>query len=348
MRSSFAFALVMMAAACGKDSGSGGGGGGGGGGGADANLGTPAFSTQSSDITLQPGQELTYCWWFHTSNTTDVVVNKWVSHMTNGHHLILFLGGNEHADGLDMTNSCGLGTSGVSANQPIWEYASQVLDQEEDLPSDDGTGKPLGQKVAANTEAAIQMHYINSSDSAETAHDELEAYALPSGTNFTETDAYITYNNDISIPPNSMNTVVTASCNLPAGVKFWTLSTHSHKQSIETQIQDGSSMVLDSTDWEHPTVQNWMTPSTFYTFQNSQLTWSCKYNNDAPPPYEDSTPPGTSNADQTIMAGPSAATNEMCMAVGYFFPATGPYFGLNYKQQGGGGDSCIAGPLSQL
>ncbi|HTR50825.1 MAG TPA: hypothetical protein VMJ10_08975 [Kofleriaceae bacterium] len=331
---------MMMAAACGKDSGTGAGGGGGGGG-PDANdLGTPAFMTQSPDIMLAPGQELTYCWWFHTSNTSDVVINKWVSHMTNGHHLILFTGGNEHADGLDTTNSCGLGTSGVSQNQPIWVYASQQADQEEDLPPDDGSGKPLGQKIAANTEAAIQMHYLNSGDNTVVAHDELEAYALPSGADFTETDAYITYNNAISIPPNSMNTLITASCNLPTGVKFWTLSTHSHKQSVETKIYDGSGMILDSADWEHPTIMNWTTPSTFYSFTNSQLTWSCNYDNDAPPPYEDSTPPGTSNADRTITAGPSAATNEMCMAVGYFFPATGPFFGLNTAQ-----GSCFSGQL---
>jgi len=337
MRSTLAFALVMMAAACGKSTGSGGGGGGGGGG-PDANdLGAPAFSVQSSDITLQPGQEETYCWYFHTSNTSDVVINKWVSNDTPGsHHMILFTGGAEHADGLDTTNSCGLGTSGGVSNPPIWVYATQQETQEEDLPSDDGTGKPLGQKIAANTEAALQMHYLNSGDSTLVAHVHLDAYALPAGTDYTETDAYITYNNDISVPPNSMNTLVTASCALPSNVKFWEMTTHSHKQSVETKVFDGTGMLVDSTDWQHPTAMQWMTPQTFYTFTSSSLTWSCNYDNDAPPPYE---PDGTSNADTTVVAGPSAATNEMCMAIGYFFPATGPFFGLNIKEAGG--DTCL-------
>ena len=32
---------------------------------------------------------------------------------------------------------------------------------------------------------------------------------------------------------------------------------------------------------------------------------------------------------ETVQTGDSAETDEMCMAVGYFFPATGPIFCLN-------------------
>jgi hypothetical protein len=45
------------------------------------------------------------------------------------------------------------------------------------------------------------------------------------------------------------------------------------------------------------------------------LTWTCTYDNTG------------SNKGMTVVAGPSALTNEMCMATGYFFPATGPKFG---------------------
>src|SRR5438132_2795912 len=101
-------ALVVFVAACGS-SGTGGGGGGGGGGGPDAAdpNGTPVFDITSTDIMLQPGQEVTYCYFFHTPNTAAVAVNKWVADMTPGsHHMIFFTGGAAHADGLDMTGSC--------------------------------------------------------------------------------------------------------------------------------------------------------------------------------------------------------------------------------------------------
>jgi hypothetical protein len=310
--------LLLAAAACGKDANQRGRTAAG----PDAPSGELAFQVTSSDVMLSPGQEVTYCWYFHTPNTSTALVNKWVSNMLPGsHHLILFLGGAPHADGLDTTNSCGFsGANGTSL--PVWEYASQQLQQTEVMPSDDGTGKPVAQPIPANTEAAIQMHYINETDTALTAHVELEAYQLPANTPYTETEAYVTYNQDLSIPPGAVGLTATAKCPVPSGVKFWSMSSHSHKQSVMTQVMDGSSMVFQGTNWSDPGAMLWNAP--FYTF-NGSLSWSCTYNNNAPPPYE---PQGPSNANATIEAGPSAATNEMCMAVGYYFPATGATFGL--------------------
>jgi hypothetical protein len=91
------------------------------------------------------------------------------------------------------------------------------------------------------------------------------------------------------------------------------MSTHSHKQSVATSVLDGSNMIFSSTDWQHPGAQNWNAPS-FYTFTATNLTWSCTYDNTG------------SNAGNTVVAGPSAQTNEMCMATGYYFPATAPKF----------------------
>jgi len=60
----------------------------------------------------------------------------------------------------------------------------------------------------------------------------------------------------------------------------------------------------------------WMA-SPFYTFSTNQLTYECTYNNTGP------------NAATTVVDGPSAVTNEMCMATGYYFPATKPLLCLN-------------------
>jgi hypothetical protein len=66
-------------------------------------------------------------------------------------------------------------------------------------------------------------------------------------------------------------------------------------------------------DWEHPGTTTWSAPS-FYQFSTNTLTSDCTYdNNNADDP----------NHLKTITSGQSAVTNEMCMATGYFFPATG-------------------------
>jgi hypothetical protein len=310
MRSSLG--LILFLAACGS-SGGGGGGGGGGPDAADPN-GTPAISVTTPDIMLTAGQEVTYCYYFHTNNTSTVAINKWSSTMSPGsHHIIVFTGGPNHADGLDMTNSCGFGGT-TGTNQPAWTYSAQTPENELDLPADDGTGKPLAQPIAANTQGAIQMHYINNTDNTITAHDTLHGYALPDGAAFTQTAPYITYNNSISIGPNATGVVASATCSVPTE-KFWLMGTHAHKQEIKADVLDGSSLVLETTSWEHPETKLW-NASPFYTFTGGKLTWSCTYDNTG------------DNKNSTVVAGQSAATNEMCMASGYFFPATAAKFCL--------------------
>jgi hypothetical protein len=78
MRSSFVFALMSLTA-CTSDSGS--------------DLQTdPVFTITSSPLQLEPGQEVTKCFYFTMPNTETVSIAKWVSDMTPGsHHMIMFL-----------------------------------------------------------------------------------------------------------------------------------------------------------------------------------------------------------------------------------------------------------------
>ncbi|HEX4416930.1 MAG TPA: hypothetical protein VH165_03480 [Kofleriaceae bacterium] len=266
------------------------------------------FQVRTPDIQLAPGQEITYCYYFHTPNTAQTVVQSWQSSMTPGsHHMILYFTSTaEQPDGtLDPSGNCG----GANLNNiAVWTYLAQTPEARSDMPADDGTGKPVGMPVAANQPAAMQLHYLNASDSPLTVHATLNANGYPPGTTYTEAGAYVTYNTKIDIPPGP-GTTSTASgkCPVPAGSKFFSMSTHSHKQSVGTQVMDGTAMVQTSTDWEHPTVTTWPT-SPFYTFASGALSYTCNYLN------------LTTNE---IVAGPSAQTNEMCMAIGYFFPATG-------------------------
>jgi hypothetical protein len=268
------------------------------------------FTVKSSDIVLQPGDEVTKCFYFHTPNTAPVNVKKWSSHMTSGsHHMIMFFGSaSQPADGTINTD-CGLGGAISLSNIPVWIYGTQIEDQVLSLPSDDGTGKPLAQVVPANQPAYFQMHYLNATDAPLTVHVELSAYGLAAGTAFTQTSAYVTYDADITIAAHETNHVESKICATPNSQKFWQLSTHSHKQSIHTDILDGTNVVFESNDWQHPGTKEWdATP--FYTFTNNSMKFECTYNNTG------------DNANSIIHDGPSAQTDEMCMATGYTFPST--------------------------
>nr|MBA2538014.1 hypothetical protein [Deltaproteobacteria bacterium] len=194
---------------------------------------------------------------------------------------------------------------------------AQTPSAEIKLPTDDGAGKPLAQDIAPNTAAFFQMHYFNRTDAPITAHVVLDAFALEAEAPYTKTAPFITFNGDISIPPGAIGDVESNSCTTPTGAKFWMMSTHAHKQAVLTRVLDGTSEVFSSDDWEHPGAKMFMTPTEFYSFTTNKLTYECTYNNNG------------DNAGKTIKTGDSAKDDEMCMASGYFFPATKAVFCYN-------------------
>lgn len=277
------------------------------------------FQIVSPDVTIQPGEEITYCYYFRTPNTEDLVIKKWASEMTPGsHHMIMYTTPTDvMPPGTITAEECG-GFAG--GNLPSWTYATQTPVAEVTLPADDGTGLPLGQDIPAGTSGYFQMHYLNASDAPLVAHVTVTAEAHDAGAAYTRTAPYITYNSEISIPPGAVGDVEIQTCDVPAGVRFWSLSTHSHKQSVATAVKDGEAdsavVPFESTSWEHPGAVTWMEPP-FYEFASGRLTYECTYDNT-----------GT-NAATTVISGPSAATDEMCMATGYYFPATKSLICLN-------------------
>lgn len=263
-----------------------------------------SFRITTPDITIHAGEEITYCYYTTIPTTETLGVKRWSSTMTPGsHHLILYFGDSGKPDGT-IDQSCG-GISG-GGGIPYWTYSAQNAVAEAVMPSGVGMTVPAGQK------AYVQMHYLNTGDADIQAHVQIDAETYASAETYTPAAAFITYNTQINIPANSTGTAG-GTCAVPAGVKFFTMSTHAHKQATHTEVKDAAAMVFQSDNWEHPGAQQW-TADPFYTFASGSLTYRCDYNN---------------TTNRTIREGQSAATDEMCMAVGYFFPATGPKFCVN-------------------
>jgi hypothetical protein len=304
-----AIPLALALAACGGDSG-------GDPSGADAGVDAPPLPTNgfritTPSLTIRAGEEVTYCYYTTIDVAEAVGVKRWSSTMTPGsHHLILYFGDTGKADGT-VDQDCG-GLSGT--NVPYWTYSAQNAVSEAVMPAGIGMTVPARQKVY------VQMHYLNAGDQDLQANAIIDGETYPSGMTYTPAAAYITYNTQINIPANSTG-FAGGSCTVPSGAKFFTMSTHVHKRGIATKVKDGGTvadqtsgaMVFESTDWEHPGVRNW-TADPFYSFASGKLTYRCDYDN---------------QDDVTVTEGQSAATDEMCMAVGYFFPATAPKFCIN-------------------
>jgi hypothetical protein len=87
--------------------------------------------------------------------------------------------------------------------------------------------------------------------------------------------------------------------------KFYVMTTYTHKQGVHTFVKDGATTVFDSMNWAHPGTKDWSS-SPFYSFTSGKLSYQCEYVN--PNNYR-------------IQYGDDTATQEMCMAIGYYFPA---------------------------
>jgi hypothetical protein len=278
------------------------------------------FQILTPTVDINPGAEVTYCYYFHTPNNSDLSIQRWASRMTPGsHHMILYLTPNDQqTPGTLSTSLCGISSGSTG---PIWTYSAQSPMAEVSLPIDDGEGHPVGQPIKAGQSGFIQMHYLNATDEIIHAHVTLNAYAYNDGVQITPAGPFVTFNRRIDLAPgspaNPTTGMVNGTCDMlndstGAPPKFYVMSTHTHKQGVHAFVNDGAvhdstSAVFNTTNWEHPGTVNWDTPP-FYTFTSGKLSYQCEYSN--PNNYR-------------IQTGDSAATDEMCMAVGYYFPATG-------------------------
>jgi hypothetical protein len=264
------------------------------------------FQIVTPILELQPGAEVTYCYYTRMPNPEMVGVKQWESKMTPGsHHMILYFTQTELKPAGTLTqDGCGAGLA-------VWTYSAQEPSVKFDMPKDIGMTVPGGQP------AFIQMHYLNATDKVMPVRVTLNALTYAPTETFTPASAFITYNSNIDIPGGTPNAPGTASaggdCTVSPSAKFFTMSTHAHKQAVKTEIRDGGQMLFSATDWEHPGARSFA-EAPFYSFTSGKLTYRCEYAN----------PTG-----RRIYDGDSAVTQEMCMAIGYYFPATRPTMCIN-------------------
>jgi len=270
------------------------------------------FQVSSPIVDIAPGEDSTYCFYFRTSNTDELAIQRWASHMGAGiHDVVLYLTPTPQQSPGMMPTNCAIAKTGSGT---AWSYAAQTADAEASLPRDDGNGKPIGQRVKASQPGFLQIHVLNTTGSTLHAGVTLNAYAYPADVQPTLAAPFVALNLGnmmVMVKPGITTSpamgVVNGNCTIPSGepLRFFGITTYTHKQGVHTSVKDGPTTVFDSSSWEHPGMTRWPVPP-FYTFKGNTLTYQCEYLN------------GNS---YTIYSGDSTTTEEMCMAIGFFFPA---------------------------
>jgi hypothetical protein len=277
------------------------------------------IETPANQIVVQPGQEQFLCFYKNIPVSSAVNIGTMQSWMTPGssHHFIAFqtgggtsgggfggfggFGGGAQPDG--TLASCGLGAGGQ------WVFATSVPGKEIELKMPDGVGLPF----AASTQIMLNMHFIN--PGTDTAYPQVKMNFLYAQNLQYQAAPMISFNANINVPPATANgpgtQTVSGTCSAPAGAQFFLMTSHTHKHATLTEvnyISGGQTMnIVHTTDWENPDVGLWNSPNFLTVQQGDSFTYSCTYENT-----------GTS----AVTVGETAAYNEMCMAIGYYFPAT--------------------------
>ena len=254
---------------------------------------------KTNKFTVAPGQEKFMCWHTQIPPGATVDVKRFESAMSKGSHHFIFYRADDDTAPLNSlsTGGCTLGFG------QQWIYTSGSPHSWLDMPKDVAISLGAGQRVV------FDMHYNNTTDEPIDAQVALNMY-LAKG-NFTRAGALVSFNTGIFIPANGKQTVG-GDCTPGAGAKFFLMSTHTHRRGVGAQITRKTSagaltdVLVKTTDWEHPGVGQWMdTPLVFGP--GEKFHYSCDFVNDRP-------------ALTTV--GSSAETNEMCMAITYFYPDT--------------------------
>ena len=279
------------------------------------------FQIDTPEVIIGPGEEITYCYYFETPNAATIGVNRWALTLGSVAHDVTLYATYDNAqnptprqlDGTLSAVNCGFDDSGATNTIANWLYAGHDSFAELVLPADDGAGNPLAVEVPAGAPLFLAMHFVNPTGAAIANTVRLEAEALAIGTPYTETATYFTYNTSLSIPPGAVGDTETRTCPVPAGVEFWYFTTRTHRHGTLATVKDGVGPLVQSSNWEQPAIQLFP-PPTAYTFSPSGMTYECVYDNPGP---------------TTINAGNSPQSDENCVGIGYFFPATRPLLCIN-------------------
>jgi hypothetical protein len=273
------------------------------------------IETPANGITVAPGQEAFFCFYRTLPITTPVDIGTMQSWMTPGssHHFIAYqvgsggggalggFGGGPQPDG--TLSACSFGVGGT------WIYATSLPGQVIELKMPDTVGLPF----PVGTQIVLNMHFINPGSTP--AHPQVKMNFLFAKNVQYKAAAMQSFNTGINIPPATASgpgtQTVQGTCQPPVGSKFFAMTTHTHKHATLAEVNylsgGKTTNIVHTTDWEHPDVGVWSAPSFLTVKSGDSFTYSCSYKN-------------TSSAAVTV--GEYAATNEMCMAIGYYFPAS--------------------------
>jgi hypothetical protein len=285
-------------------------------------------------VTVPPGTEDTQCIWLRLNNATELKIHSMHNVLTSAsHHLIVY---KDDMDTVEQTTPVpcqpftgALNTSGMIAPIAITQKA------------DDSIFLPdrVAYTFAPNQMVKLEMHYLNSSDTAEAVTAKVDFYASPPSEIDHEASILFTGSPDIDIAPGETKTLhqfftVPQYLDLSKS-KIFAITGHTHKLGTDVQVRVAPSKMGPMTEIYAPSPFSWSEPETrehypaFSIPAGGGLDFQCTWHN-------------TTIARIGFGEG---ALDEMCFFWAYYYPSQGSKVCIHTEQYGGvnGLNACCPG-----
>jgi hypothetical protein len=277
--------------------------------------GCPGFVV-ATNLEVAAAEALSLCYYFRTGTAGTIGIGRFSSHFGPAvHNIVVYttvdsttkLPADRQPPGTLASTNCGSGNFNNTTARRI--YSAHHPAEQLRMPDDDGAAQPLALELPANAAGFIEIYVVNNADQALDTSVELTANGRADAQPYTTTATYVAYNLSISIPAMSTKTE-TEACPVPDPASFWWFSTETHRRATSATLRKGAATILTTSDWESPAIATYTAPS-FYQFgAGEKLTYECAYTNDGPAP---------------VSTGDSYEFDEVCIGVGYYFPADEGY-----------------------
>jgi Copper type II ascorbate-dependent monooxygenase, C-terminal domain len=180
-------------------------------------------------------------------------------------------------------------------------YGAQTTDGEYRMP------EGVSQRFTAGEVLLVQTHYLNTTTEAVEARIDFTFHTVPVEQAPTEAGVLFFFNPVINVPPNGSATAE-LSCPLPADVNLLFASSHMHKRGVGFEAHkegDARGSLYTSDAWADPIPRVFTEDGEGAIPAGSAISYRCEFQND--------------RAD-TVMVGPRADEDEMCMFIGMYYP----------------------------
>jgi hypothetical protein len=258
------------------------------------------------DVAVPAGQELFKCIYGQFPMDSVTAVSSAESHYTPGSHHMLAYRTDLTAipDGQTGVWDCADGSWIIHERGSYYE--AQQPDEQRTLP------EGVAHEFQPGEVIIIQAHYINVTDLDIDAHVQFKLHTMDVEDVVQEAGTIYFNDTSIMIPPHA-RAGVTMTCPIPQDINLAFLWSHMHKRGTHFLVTTDDpiaaaklgSTLYEESDWSEPKPREYPEGEENELHAGSHITFSCEYQNDS---------------DNTFIFGNSAATNEMCILHGMYFP----------------------------